>query len=140
MSYTVHITVPTPPGPGPGGRYLARWDDDSYADPEDALEVARTAYESRDWRQDVYVLNEDDGRTYDWFKAEPAPTHPLVGDDRPVHFTRTEVQRMIGQLTGWTSALPADVAEVHDQLIDRLRDTDRMLDAWDGTTPEDGER
>lgn len=136
MTYTVHITVPAPPGPGPGGRYTARWDDESYTDPDEALEVARTAYASRDKRQNVYVLH-DDGRAYDWFKAEPAPTSPFDGDDRPVHFTRAEVQQMIGRLAQTGGAR---LGTVHDMLTERLADTDRMLAAWDGTPAEETER
>lgn len=130
MSYTVHMTVP--PGTGPRRQDIAPWNDEVYADPAAAVEVARDAYDSRDRRRDVLVLDSDGG-VWDWFKAEPAPTHPLIGDNRPVHFTRTEVQRMIARL------VPAagDLAEIHDLLVERLADTDRMLAAWDGTTADE---
>lgn len=134
MSYTVHMTVP--PGTGPRRQDIAPWNDEVYADPAAAVEVARDAYDSRDRRRDVLVLDSDGG-VWDWFKAEPAPTHPLIGDNRPVHFTRTEVQRMIARLTEWTRALPEPVAEIADLLAERLADTDRMLAAWDGTTPDE---
>jgi hypothetical protein len=79
MSYTVHITVPA--GPWPGGQSTAPWDDVVYDDPNAALEVARDAFDSRDRRRDVLVLDQD-GETWDLFRALPAPMGDLpVTDD-----------------------------------------------------------
>lgn len=70
MTFTVYAE--TPAGPWPEGRRMTPWDDVIYDDPNRALDVARVAFESRDMRVRMVVLDAA-GETWDEYVPEPRP-------------------------------------------------------------------